>query len=173
MNNNNRLHTPDSFWECVDKKGAIHPYNPEMGPCWVWVGARNQGYGWVGYHGKQETAHRVAYILSKGEIPNGLVVRHTCDNRPCCNPDHLLLGTVADNNRDMWERKRGKTPLTLDQAGERNLSAKLTAFQVSEIRERYANRKTTHTTLVALAIEYGVSQSCIHLIVTNQRWVDI
>ncbi len=152
----------DRFWSRVNVS------TPDA--CWEWIGAKNQGYGWLSYQGKPGTAHRIAYTLAKGVIPEGLVVRHTCDNRPCCNPDHLLVGTVADNNRDMWERKRGKTPLTEDQTGERNLSAKLTALQVSEIRRRYSARKTIPTTIVALANEYHVSRSLVHKIVTHQIW---
>ena len=72
--------------------------------CHEWKRTRyNTGYGKVTTMGKQTTAHRTAYELFVGPIPDGLVVRHRCRNRGCCNPDHLRLGTAADNSRDMIE----------------------------------------------------------------------
>lgn len=79
----------------------------DPGACWEWSGAKDRdGYGILKVDGKLPRAHRVAYELAKGEVPAGQVVRHTCDNRACCNPSHLILGTIADNNRDRTERKR-------------------------------------------------------------------
>lgn len=75
--------------------------------CWNWRGARyRKGYGRISIDGRQVAAHRTAYRLAHGEIPDGLVVRHRCDNPPCINPDHLEVGTAADNSRDMVERGR-------------------------------------------------------------------
>jgi hypothetical protein len=84
--------------------------------CWPWRGALNSfGYGNVGEDGFTLTASRVAYELTYGFIPpgegyHGNVVRHTCDNPPCCNPRHLVLGTQADNNRDRDARRRLYAP---------------------------------------------------------------
>jgi hypothetical protein len=64
------------------------------------------GYGQLMYDGRYQVAHRVAYQLTKGSIPAGLVVMHSCDNPPCVNPDHLSLGTVADNNADRDRKGR-------------------------------------------------------------------
>ena len=76
--------------------------------CWEWVGAINpSGYGTHGRSPHREClAHRIAYIKAKGPIPEGLLVRHTCDNRKCVNPDHLLVGTKTDNANDRTERRR-------------------------------------------------------------------
>ena len=76
--------------------------------CWEWFGAIDpSGYGTHGRSpGKECRAHRIAYIRAKGEIPEGLVVRHTCDNRRCVNPDHLLVGTKTDNANDRTARRR-------------------------------------------------------------------
>lgn len=93
------------FWDRIDKSGG-----PEA--CWPWTGALNSfGYGNVGEGGFTLTASRVAYELTYGFIPrgdgyHGTVVRHTCDNPPCCNPRHLVLGTQADNNHDRDVRRR-------------------------------------------------------------------
>ncbi len=85
----------ERFWSKVDKSGD----------CWLWRGSVNpQGYGTFSFGGKSRGAHRVSYLLSKGEIGDGLCVCHTCDNPPCVNPDHLWLGTQADNMRDMGSK---------------------------------------------------------------------
>ena len=75
--------------------------------CWIWNAAtRTTGYGVFSYKGKAVTASRVSYILYKGEIPDGLHVLHTCDNRLCVNPDHLFLGTNTDNVEDRKAKNR-------------------------------------------------------------------
>lgn len=77
------------------------------GSCWVWTGLRDRwGYGRMSVASRPVRTHRVAWELAHGAIPPGLVVRHSCDNPPCVNIDHLLLGTVAQNNADMVERGR-------------------------------------------------------------------
>lgn len=73
--------------------------------CLVYQGYRDaKGYGRIGFRGRTWKTHRLAWMFANGPIPSGLQVRHSCDNPPCCNPAHLLLGTNADNMRDMRER---------------------------------------------------------------------
>jgi hypothetical protein len=75
--------------------------------CWPWTGWHDEkGYGRVNIGSRTTHAHRLAFELAGGTIPTGHVVRHTCDNPPCCNPAHLRTGTVADNQRDMVARGR-------------------------------------------------------------------
>lgn len=75
--------------------------------CWNWLKSLYpNGYGQVRYYGKSSYSHRIAYLLAKGNIENDLVVRHKCDNRKCCNPEHLELGSYSDNTIDMIQRNQ-------------------------------------------------------------------
>ena len=116
--------------------------------CWLWRGARRgDGYGafQVGY--RQIAAHRYSYELHHGAIPEDMVVMHVCDVPLCVNPEHLRLGTQADNQRDSALKGR-RHP------GSQNHQSKLTEEQVTEMRERYAAGGVTQK---ELAIDYGVS----------------
>lgn len=85
------------FWVKAEKSAG----------CWNWMALRNpSGYGVVNFKNKTRLAHRVAWELTHGEIPVGMYACHTCDNPSCINPDHLFLGTQADNMRDMMEKGR-------------------------------------------------------------------
>lgn len=110
------------FWPHVDMSGG-------QNACWEWQGHRHKvGHGQVrGNNDKAEYTHRVAWELSYGPIPEGKVVRHTCDNPPCCNPLHLVLGTQKENIYDAIQRKR------MVLGGRRFL----TDEQIDEIRELY------------------------------------
>lgn len=103
--------------------------------CVEWVRALNPGgYGRIGKGSRQAgnvVTHRLSWELAHGPIPEGMCVLHRCDNPPCCNPDHLFLGTLSDNTQDMLSKGRGKGHLC---AGEANPSARLTDAQVAELR---------------------------------------
>lgn len=141
-----------------------------MSDCIEWKGGKTiKGYGQREHQGKRRYAHRIAYAESRGlslDDIDGLVVRHKCDNPPCINPDHLEIGTYADNNRDMWKRGRGKAPRF---SGNDHPMAKLTDSQVEEIRKRYVPRSKENGQ-VALAREFGVHQTNISLIVHRKKW---
>jgi len=79
--------------------------------CIEWINSVDRwGYGRIRFGGKTVGTHRAAYVLAYGPIPEGLLVRHSCDNPPCCNPEHLLLGTVQDNVDDRVARNRSYRP---------------------------------------------------------------
>lgn len=132
--------------------------------CWEWLGApASTGYGHLDYEGRRMGAHRFSWTLHNGPIPDGLSVLHHCDNRLCVNPDHLYLGTQADNMRDVAERQRG----TL---GVRPARAKFTDDEVRKIRARYIAGGISYT---ALGRVYGVSKGAIAHIVTRRCYADV
>jgi hypothetical protein len=110
--------TQDGPDGCIEFTGA----RTECGYGRIGVGSRGQGY---------ERTHRVAWELANGPIPAEIEVCHTCDNPPCCNVDHLFLGTHTDNVRDMWSKGRqaGQIP-----TGEQHPDARLTDAQVADLR---------------------------------------
>jgi hypothetical protein len=143
------------FNERVDKTPGYGP----KGDCWLWTGTIDEsGYGRFRPKGKIVGVHRYSYAHFKGPIPEGLWVLHECDNRPCCNPDHLWLGTCADNTKDMISKGRSRNPV-----GEKNGAAKLTEQDVRNILASDLCRAT-------LAKNYNVSNSTIYLIKVRKTW---
>jgi len=118
------------------------------------------GYGQLYVDGKLIKAHRLAWQLENGSIPEGLCVLHHCDNRACCNPAHLFLGTYSDNACDMMNKGRGGR-------GAQNGNAKLTREQVRQIRKLYATGKYPQKELVE---QFEISPCHISYIVTRKRW---
>lgn len=114
------------FWERVKITDA---------GCWEWQGWKiPKGYGGINYLGKKVYVHRLAWILKRGEIPEGLHVLHRCDNPPCINPNHLFLGTNEDNIHDCMSKGR---KVSADVRGEKNPRAILSAVDVLRIRRLY------------------------------------
>jgi len=129
--------------------------------CFLWTGKRDRkGYGRTYYHGEIR-AHRIAWILNYGQIPNGLHVLHKCDNPSCVNPKHLYLGTNKDNVWDKVNRGRLVIP---DNKGESNGQAILKLSQVMQIK------KAPKGIIAKLAKSFGISQSTAYAIRANQRW---
>ena len=129
--------------------------------CWLWQGCgRADGYGAVRFGGKEYRTHRAAWILFRGKITHGMSVCHKCDTPACVNPDHLFLGTAADNVRDMTKKGRNLR-------GEKHPLAKLTAKQVRRIKAMLAEDRMY---MSEIAREFGVSPSTIRGIKDGRKW---
>jgi len=139
----------------------------KVGDCLIWTGDKDPcGYGRIRYKSKKVyPAHRLVYELENGEIPLGLVIRHTCDNPSCVEPKHLIIGTQKDNVQDSVLRGRA-----VRAKGEEHGRAKLTLQQVDEIRKRY-KYGTTRSGAFALSKEFGVTSGTIWAIAHNKLWV--
>jgi transposase len=141
------------FWDRVAKAGPDE--------CWEWQTASHPaGYGQITVDGCKVYAHRRAYELVKGPIPTGAVVRHTCDNPPCCNPAHLLVGSVADNVRDAVERGRNHRP-----AGELHGRHKFSDALVARARELGASGMSN----LEVAAMTGISPSYVCRLLKGTR----
>jgi len=140
----------DRFWNKVDKSGD----------CWEWTGFKHKGYGRFSVGVRRLRSHRVAWELTHGPIPDGMLVLHTCDNPGCVNPDHLFLGTQADNMADMVSK--GRQPF-VKVLGEGVGTSKLAEDQVRSIRSDPRSQR-------AIARDYGVSQTAISEIKNRKRW---
>lgn len=129
--------------------------------CWPWVAgvSKSTGYGQFQMNGAARPAHRVAYELTSGEIPDDLFVCHACDNKLCCNPAHLWLGTHAENMADMVAKGR-------QLCGEKNPNARLSRSDVCDIRDMPAYGFTQQQ----IADMFGVSQSHVSRIILREKW---
>lgn len=136
--------------------------------CWVWTGAASKGYGWIRYKQKSIMAHRYSYLIHKGQFDKTKCVLHKCDNPPCCNPDHLFLGTRADNRKDCIAKGRA-----VYLKGVNHGSHKLNPRQVSEIRASYGWRGIGGMSAPALAKKYGITTSGIWHVLLGKVWKEI
>ncbi len=132
--------------------------------CWEWTkGKWSVGYGVMRVHGIGVYAHRLSYMIYKGDIPKGMHVCHSCDNPGCVNPAHLWLGTPSENALDREHKGRRQGP-----KGSENYMALLNESEVSDIRERSASKE--NGIQARLAAEYGVARSTISSIVCRRSW---
>lgn len=145
------------FWAKVDRSGG-----PDA--CWPWMGSCSGGYGKTSYKGKKIKAHRLAYLLTHGELDPEVTVRHTCDNKPCCNPKHLVPGTQLQNIQDMVDRGLLKKR---QNGGHKNGRAKLN-FELAEAIRRLAG--ISDLSQEKIAYVFGVSQNAISKIITGKRY---
>ena len=143
--------TAEQFWALVRRD--------DQDACWLWTRATRNGYGvvWSTELKHHWGAHRLAYRLWHGEIPEGALVMHSCDTPPCCNPRHLRLGSDASNRADSARKKRHAR-------GDTHGRRKLTSADVGLI---LASRALTNR---ALARRFGVSESAVSMIRNGKRW---
>ena len=128
--------------------------------CWPWLGGGTNdsagGYGQFKLNGRMRLAHRVSYDLYKGDVPDNMMVLHTCDNRRCVNPHHLRLGTAKDNAQDMVLKGReGQSKLTVEQVA-----------QIKALLQESLPQKI-------IADRFGISQSEVSHINNGHRWSHI
>lgn len=133
--------------------------------CWEWKSLSGTSrYVYTKFNGQDCGGHRLAYEIIYGGIPKGLYVCHTCDNPPCCNPNHLFLGTHQDNVDDRERKGRNRLPYS---KGEDHGMHKLTVEDVKEIRRLYYSSNHTYRSLAEI---YNVSFGNIRKIIKGQTW---
>lgn len=157
--------TAHRFWSKVDMTGGADA-------CWPWIGAMSCGYGHFGISRDEiEVSSRVAWRLTFGAIPNKKLVCHHCDNRACCNPAHLFIGTHADNTADMVRKGRNVPPPRGNPPpppmhGVSHPQAKLNDTKVLQIRALRESGMTCH----ALAKQFNVTATTISYICNRRIW---
>ena len=149
------LSAAERLWDWVEIRSAHE--------CWPWTGHTIHGYGALSTaNGGHAKAHRVAYEIAKGPIPPGLLVLHSCDNPPCCNPDHLSVGTTQQNSREAAERNRMVY-------GEDHINHKLTEADVRHIRLAV----TQGANVGQLARQFGVATPTIRKAASGATWARV
>lgn len=144
-----RVDIADRFWSKVHKTQG----------CWIWVACKgNKGYGGI-RAGKEQRAHRVAYILTYGDIDDNLCVLHRCDNPSCVRPDHLFLGTQQQNIEDCVSKKR-------NHFGEKSPQSKLSDEIVKQMRIEYASGQT----IAKISAKFNAAYSITHRAINKKAW---
>lgn len=121
--------------------------------CWWWTGYARNGYGTISIRNSPVYLHHLSHAAVRGDLPADNEVCHTCDNRPCWNPNHLFGGTRTDNVRDMWNKGRASKPPRV--AGQLQHLATLTDDEVTHIRAMSGVRQRD------IAAAFGCSQSTV------------
>lgn len=143
------------FWSFISCPGPK--------PCWLWKqGGHTFGYGSIQFRGERHLAHRLAWCLTHGDIPEGKHVCHKCDTPQCCNPSHLFIGTAKDNQDDCTIKRRRP------RGGTHGMS-KLTDEKVREIRCLHAQG----VPLITISKQFGVGSSNLIFIVRRQTWTHV
>lgn len=145
----------ERFW---DKVSTIPEHE-----CYEWIGTHTfDGYGKIFHEGKKVAAHRIAWTLAHGPIPEGMCLCHKCDNPGCVRIEHLFLGTRADNIADMIRKGRNVVV-----SGTKQPAAKLNDKKAKLVRELYA---TGEYSQASLALLFGVAQPNISKVILGKSW---
>lgn len=151
------------FWSRINKDGSIPAHCPELGNCWEWTAGRmKQGYGSVWFNHKKTLSHIVAWELTNGSIPDGYNICHKCDNKICCNPEHLFCGTQKQNIQDAISKGRFI-------AGEIVGTSKFTWDIIRQVRALYTGKRGNQ---IALCRQFGISPAEMHNIVHKKHWIE-
>ena len=159
-----KSNSEEVFHRDTNKFGPIHPVLKTR--CWIWTRgplSKKCLYGQISVNHKSVRVHRYAWQLYHGPIPNGLSVCHKCDNPLCVNPEHLFVGTEADNKADMVSKMR-------QAYGERGPATRLTEKQALEIKRRYKKVSRGHGNGAQLAREFGISKTAVQYIAQGRNW---
>lgn len=148
-------------------------YEPNSG-CWLWGGAMRRRYGDLKFSGTRQLVHRASFEHFNGPIQPGTFVCHRCDVPICVNPNHLWLGTAAENNADRDAKSRqavgAKITCNRDTArGSRNGKAKIAEGDILEILRRTANGESR----ASIARSLGVSPSAIRFVLRRKTWAHV
>jgi hypothetical protein len=134
--------------------------DPNSG-CWIWAQSHfHNGYGRISLRGKGRGAHRASWLAFRGPIPKAMCVCHRCDIKPCVNPEHLFLGTTADNQAD--KKAKGRSACGSQNGG----GAKLSDNDIPVIRERLSRGDT----LASIGRDYSVTKQTIARVARGTHW---
>lgn len=152
----------EKFLERVDVRGDDE--------CWEWKGESRHKFGYGSCtdprnQHRSVNTHRASWLHFRGPLKRTDWVLHKCDNPPCCNPNHLFIGSCTDNIKDMVSKHRNTK-------GADHPKSKMTKEFVEQIRRRYTRRGTGNCTIPVLAKEYGISNSTVSMILRNKHWTD-
>src|SRR5437762_11270099 len=137
------------FLEKVDRSGTLSE-------CWLWNSTTTpKGYGQFKIDGRNEYAHRVAWILFNGQIPSNIDILHSCNNKRCVNPEHLHLGTQSDNTREAYSN------------GKMFGGRKLTIAEILEIRRLFAECRLSRS---QIATRFGIRPNTVNDIAAKRTW---
>ena len=136
--------------------------------CWIWRWSyTKRGYGRANYKGAEIYAHRLSFLMFKGEIPPGMFVCHKCDTPLCVNPDHLFIGTPKENSEDRDRKGRARIVIGKRSKGSESVRAKLKESDVIEIRSLYGTTNLTHK---EIAQQFGVAMQTVSSILSRRTW---
>ena len=150
----------------MDITSVFEHYTADENGCWNWTLGKSKGYGAINYMGRVWLAHRVAYEMTKGRIPDGMSVCHSCDNPGCINPDHLFAGTHRDNMIDKETKGRANH---VGMSGTKNHNARLTEAKVISLLRDYVAGIPRRE----LCNRFGLQESSLSSYTDGKAWTHL